>query len=665
MWALVGVIGGGCDAPDPPRVVAQLGCGLDDGSIGTLRVEARGDFPPGGGTQVLLSGGDQTLSWGDLPVDGVTVEGLFGQTVEAVGRTARLRDAGELPVYFAPVDGLCPVEATAGPRHGGAIAVGSQGDVVMVGGRDADGRLLDDVLHLHDEQGVLAPLADGLPFPSTGQGLLALEDRRFLVIGGAGSNRTALDHTVFIDLQDETDPVGEPQTIAVSAEQGPARAYHTAIRRPDGRILVAGGCWRLTPDGECALDADPDEEALPSVLGTSLWIDVEPTTLNYRVGPDLVVPRYGAQMLVARDGVGFLVGGRDEAGMPVHVVERYRPDTTRFRPYGGNLRSEVSDDLPVVGAALQEGGVVLLAMGDGAIHWLSAAEREVYRPWSGWCDGSESCFADLSLSAPALTRGMMTLPGERLLADGVLLPVGGAGQGGADVFDPFVPGPGVATPPPRRVGSLPALLADGSVLLVGGHHPGTGALAEPLALRLRPPLDGPDERIPEVDRAAAGSLVARDPERVELEGETLRLLPTDEVDVFFPRVRAHARGFRSEAFLFEATIHVSSGEAVPHLVLEHGAVEGIAVTLGPQRVMGHERDPQARIFDFSCGPTGLDFSQPQVLRVEVRPQAIEFSQGGETVARCPGPGEGRLWSVGVGASGFGEVLVYDLRLTRL
>ena len=207
------------------------------------------------------------------------------------------------------------------------------------------------------------------------------------------------------------------------------------------------------------------------------------------------------------------------------------------------------------------------------------------------------------------------------------------------------------------------MLADGSVLLVGGHDPETGALSEPLALRLRPELDGPDERIPEVDRAARGALVA--PERVEVEGETLRMLSVGDVLTSFPRVRARARGFRSTSFRFEATIHATQGAVVPHLVLEHGAVEAIGVTLGPDRIQGHERDPQGREFDFSCSPSGLDFSSPQVLRVEVRPESIEFRQGGVEVARCPGPGVDRTWSVGVAASGFGELLVYDLRLTRL
>src|SRR5690606_12201991 len=94
-----------------------------------------------------------TMAWGDLPVVGVTVEGLLGQTTEAVGRTARLADEGDVPVYFARVDGLCPVEDEVGPRVDLAAAVGPLGDVLAVGGRDGQGRVQGDVIHLHDEDG--------------------------------------------------------------------------------------------------------------------------------------------------------------------------------------------------------------------------------------------------------------------------------------------------------------------------------------------------------------------------------------------------------------------------------------------------------------------------------------------------------------------------------
>lgn len=655
-------LGTGCSEPDPPRLVARVGCEVDDDLVDTLRVQARGDFPTRSGTQLLLSGGEATLAWGGLPVEAVTVEGLFGQTVEAVGRTARLAEEGDIPVYFARVDGLCPVEDEVAPREATAVAVGAAGDVIVAGGRDAEGRLLDAVLHMHDEEPRAEPLAGRLPSPRVGHSVHAIGERRFVVVGGASAGTDALSDVVVIDLDADRRVVGGALPIEVEEDEGPARAHHAADRGPDGRILVAGGCKRVTGAGDCLADGDIDD---PSVHGTGIWIEAVGNELVFRPGPELVVPRYGAQLSFQRDGVAFLAGGRDVEGRPVHVVERWRPDTIRFRRYGGEPGTVLDDDLPVVGATVLEGGVVLLVLADGRIHWINEQEREEYRPWSGWCEDDGPCFGDLDGPGPATRRGVIALPGERVLADGILLPVAGLGLGGDDVRDPFVPGPGRPATSDRRVDATPVVLADGSVLLVGGRNPDTGELASPLSLRLRPELDGPDERIPELDRAARGSMVAHDLERAVLEGDTLRLLAAESSDARFPRVRAHARGFRSASFRFDVTVQVTSGEVVPVLVLEHGAVEALSVSLGPDGIQAHVRDPQERVQSVSCAATGLRFDEAQVLRLEVRPEGVLLRQAGTPLGQCPITSEPHAWSVGVGASGSGEMRVYGLRLTRL
>lgn len=399
----------------------------------------------------------------------------------------------------------------------------------------------------------------------------------------------------------------------------------------------------------------------------------------------MVVPRYGATLRFARDGVAYLVGGRDEFGEPVYLVERLRPGSTRFRRYGGELTDPGDHRPAVVGATLLDGGIILQMLDDGRVLWLGDDGGDAAAPWSDWCEETPSvdpmrdpepgpgpppgqnpaderlCFVHPGTT----TRRITTLSGERVLLDDTVLPVLGVGMSSTAARDLFALGPGNPTPPPRRVGALSLPLADGSVLLLGGRHPDSGSLATPVALRYRPPLDGPDEGIPTFDSDLAGSLIVHDPERVTIDGETVVLVAAGEEEDArdFPATRAHARSFRSANFRFEVTMSVS-GDVVPHLVLEHGGVETVSVALHDDRVVSYFRDAQGVEVDISCASDGLDFvPAPQVMRIDVSPSTILLRSGSETIAQCPGLSS-RPWSVGVGVSGSGSLFVSGLRLTR-
>lgn len=671
----------GCAEPQPPRLVALPGCGIGDGLIDNLRVKARGDFPDGSGTEVRLSDGEETLVWGNRLVAGVTVEGLFGETVvEAVGRTARLRTEGDIPVYFARVDGVCPVPGAAAPREGVAADVGSEGDVIIVGGRDAQGTILGEVLHLDDEQGGLTPLPERLEVPVVGHSVHAMSERRFLVFGGASGNRAVQRKAVIVDLADEGRPVGDPISVDLAEELGPGRAFHAGARDPSGRILVAGGCRRVTPELTCELDL-PDEEPQPepdpdphtqqpSLLDTSLWADPRAETLELAPGPTLVTPRYGASLRFARDGVAFLAGGWDAEGRPVHTVERHLPGAPRFELYGGQPIEGI-DELPVVGVALHEGGLILLALADGRILLVTDQTGEEipgeFQPWSNWCDGETPCMADEVVAASTRGWNLVTLPGERVLAGGTLLPVAGVGLDGADARALVTVGveSGDDGAVSRRVGAVPLTLADGTVLLIGGRDARTDQVASPTTLRVRPALDGPDEGIPSIDRATPGSLVSPTPGRVRLMGDSVQLLPIGSPAAGFPQVRVHARGFRSASFRFEVTVSRDpTGQSTPYLVLQHGAVEMVTLAFAPDGVQAHVRDPQGGMSSTSCSPMGMSFEQPQALRVDVSPDSIRLEREGTVVVQCPGLTGSRPWSVGIGASGSGSILLSEMRLTR-
>src|SRR5205085_12572560 len=113
--------------------------------LSSLVIVPRGDFPAGSVDATRADGGLKRLP--ELPDDvaAITVEGRFQDITEAVGRTARLDEDGELAIYFAPPDELCVVNTALGFREDGAIAVNPMGDVLIAGGRDDKGALLDDI----------------------------------------------------------------------------------------------------------------------------------------------------------------------------------------------------------------------------------------------------------------------------------------------------------------------------------------------------------------------------------------------------------------------------------------------------------------------------------------------------------------------------------------
>lgn len=649
---LAATLSTGCADPAEATIVALPGCGLEGEVLTGLRIRVRGDFPGGASEQLRAEDGRPRLDLDTAGADAITVEGLFGDAVSGVGRSARLREEGEIPVYFSGVDRLCAVPSPVAFRQPDAMAVGPQGDVVVVGGRDLDGDYLDEVVHLRDEEGVPRVLAASLPVASAGQTVHAVDDRAFLVVGGSGSESASLDTMVRVELSEEGEAsVRAPVRIELDAGSG--RAHHAAVSLPDGRIFVTGGCAVTRSDGEC-------EPTLASVLSTSLVIDGSVHPPSVRRGPDLPDPRYAGVLLVARDGLLIHVGGRNPDGEPLLHALATRAEGSSWESYGPSLAPELPVDVAIEGATLLEGGLIVVATSDGRLRWINVTSSGVV---PGWCDPTTPDGPCFTGPAPAGRRPLATLPGERVVADAWLVPVASLSQTGASAIDLSVPPPGSSVPPPsQRAGAIFAPLADGTLLLAGGREPSTQEPVLPLLLRLRPALDGPDERIPGVESLAPGSLIAHQPDRVDLEEGRLRLLSAGIVEEF-PSVRAHVRGFRSAAFRFEVTL--SAVDAQPHLVLTHGALQAVSIRFGPDRVHGYQRAPSGVIQAVICGSAVPDFSSPQRLEAEVRPDSIVVAQGDTIVAQCPGPGEDVPLAVGLGASGSGTVNATGLRLTRI
>lgn len=658
----------GC-SQDVTTLVGNRGCGLDGDEFAALRVRARGDFPPTEASELLFDARSGSATLSELPdeAQAVTVEGLFGEGVEAVGRTARLHEGGVQQVYFAPPDQVCAVPAGVTEREGAALAAAPSGNVILAGGRDPDGRLLDDLVHYEDGLEVVTPLSVSLRRPSVGHTLHALDEDTFVAIGGAGTDRLAFDSVLRIELVDPPAEVFVSDPIAV---QGPAltrsgRAHHGAAQGVDGSVLVVGGC-STSNDGECL--AGPE-----TVLSDGYRLALVDDELTFEPVPPLTIPRYGHEVVVARDGVAFVVGGRDAEGAPVYTIERWIPGVETWTPFGPDLEPRfeldaqnegLEQDIIIVGAALLEGGMLVVARSDGAMQWVSEDSTGTLE---GWCEADpvlgQNCFEVPPDSALARRRRpIFRLPGERIVADSFLLPVAFLGGTGDEAVNLGEQRPGQSTPAlPARVGAAMVGLKDGTVLMAGGRTPDDQTIL-PFFARLRPALDGPDETIPDVVDFAPGSLVLHDPARIAVVDGTLRLGAEGNEPMSLPEVWAHVRSFRSDRFRLEVELDVPVTDRRPHIVLTRGAISITSIRIDPDAVKLAQRDASLETVRLTCSTSGATFRGGRRLRVDVGPDEIILQLEGVELARCPSPGPGPF-AVGIGASG-GPVFASGIRVTR-
>lgn len=647
----IGLTVGACIEAPVARLV-PLRCGV--GSLTWIRVQTRGDVPPGVSTAETV--GLEVRSLDDLPdgITAVTVEGLFGTDVEAVGRTAVLQPEGDLPVYFAPPDTVCEQASPVAPREVGALALSERGHGVIVGGRDESGRLLDDVVYFSDTFDHARVTSGHLPLPSLGQTVHATGPTDFLVLGGAGANRSSFASAVHLHVvRPGLISVGDPQPLTYEGTPLEGRAYHAAGVIPDGRIMMTGGCGQSV-DGGCEPTGD-------SVLNGT-WF-VEGTSLSLRPGPELTEPRYDHDLLIGRDGVAIVAGGRTVDAVPVQTLEVLLPGGSAWTPYGPSIRDWLVGGVSVVGATLLEGGVVVLQRSDGALLWVDQHHRGTL---VDWCTGAACADAVSSDPAhPTMRRHLLTLPGERVVSDSWLIGPALLNMSGNDAIDLALPAwEGAYEPPESRVGARPVLLRDGSVLMVGGWGL-SGHLASPWIVRLRPALDGPDERIPELRNLEPGALVLHDPGEPELprvtsSGATLRIAADDSGDTLVSWV--HVRSFRSRAFRFEVVL-TTLAEARPRLVFSFGAIARVEIHFDRDGVRFAHHEADGTVTSVSCDREGIDFSGlGQNLRVDASRSAIDVSIGEREIG-CPGLPASEA-AVGFGVVGNGSLVAQGLRLTR-
>lgn len=222
-----------------------------------------------------------------------------------------------------------------------------------------------------------------------------------------------------------------------------ARASHTATVLADGRVLIAGGF------GGSGTEAHP-------FASTELY---DPRRGTFVDGPSMRVGRSGHTATTLGDGRILVAGGWTGGGDALGTAELYDPRTGAFTPTG-RMR------VPRAGSTatlLRDGRVLVVGGVDAGETPLDVAE--LYDPRTGAFTPTASLHAPRA--AHTATR----------LADGRVLVIGGSAghypaatmQGEAELYDPatsaFVPAGRLLTPRHKHAA---ALLADGSVLVVGG-----------------------------------------------------------------------------------------------------------------------------------------------------------------------------------------------------
>jgi hypothetical protein len=349
-----------------------------------------------------------------------------------------------------------------------------------------------------------------------------IPDGRALVTGGFNQDDQSYSSTYVYD------PRAGGESWSKVGLLGTARAAPAAAALPDGRVLVAGGYYRTKPNygrstgPEAVLaafhpaqgtDADRSGPRLTDVappnvgaaLATAELFD--PATGSWSSTGSMKYARFGAAAVTLADGRVLVVGcGPSESGVTVadgaaDSAEIYDPATGRFSLAGrlpdidlpalARLGVPITDAHPQAAdngtlVALSDGGAVLVGHAGWWKHYADITRSFRFDPGTTRWSEIGQAFAVLWLpdSGPVReTPGTLRLHAlVARLPDGRVLVAGGDGayQGAsldganvtasAELYDPATNtwSPLPAMPGPRAGGAA-VVLADGSVLLVGGY----------------------------------------------------------------------------------------------------------------------------------------------------------------------------------------------------
>ncbi len=216
---------------------------------------------------------------------------------------------------------------------------------------------------------------DDLSLPRAGAAMLALEDGRIAIIGGAkvAANGTAEAVYSSIEVYDPT----SNQFFTLQTPLDQPRAWHTATALGQSRVLVAGG---LSAEGTLATGA--------VILD---FAGAEPTVTPVANAWPAAAGRHHHQALrLAGDGSVLITGGLDAAGTPLATTWRFFPPAG-LNPADGQFVQQ--GDLRFARAQHTASGLpralelAAVAGGLGETGALSSIEIFTIRPDQGGCAG--------------------------------------------------------------------------------------------------------------------------------------------------------------------------------------------------------------------------------------------------------------------------------------
>ena len=422
-----------------------------------------------------------------------------------------------------------PAGTTAVGRMGAHAVLLGDGRVLVVGGEahwSEEGSDVRTRVEVWDPATGAWRATESLNKPRTGFAAVPLADGRVMVTGGLNETEQSYSSTYVYD------PRPGYETWSKVGLLGTARTAPAAALLPDGRVLVAGGYYHTGPmeGGASAPDAivasyhraaprtgaprrapldDIDVPPFGYALATAELFD--PATGSWSATGAMNFARVGAEAVTLADGRVLVVGSSTIPvtrvdGRAYDSAEIYDPATGRFSLAGSlpDIDRPSLEKLGVPGAnpmpiqdpdstgtgtlvALHDGGAVLVGR---AGSWKHVGE--ITRSFrfdagaGGWSEiGQTYVFIGEPSRVPLVTLGVRRLAGAMAarLPDGRVIVAGGAGaipEGSpfsdtytttsAELYDPKTDTWSPLPPMPEaRAGGATVVLADGSVLLVGGY----------------------------------------------------------------------------------------------------------------------------------------------------------------------------------------------------